>query len=79
MEDIHYDNQKIFCEKASVPLFAYKVCSHTYPWMSNSSSYGKRQTLTEMLIDKYGEEEAFLVSSGTHITGCPICGRSWCD
>ena len=79
MEDIYYENQRLFCESSNVPLFASSSCSHQYRWNTNNDSYGKLQTLGEMLIALHGEEKAFKISSGTHIIGCPICGRSWCD
>ena len=79
MKDIHYENQKLFCNNSKVPLFASSSCSHQYRWNVDRDNYGKLQTLGEMLVEKYGEEKAFKISSDTHITGCPICGRSWCD
>ena len=79
-EDVHYENQRIFCEQNKVPLFAYTHCSHSYPWNIENNNYAVRQSLGEILLDRYGsEEEAFKTSSSTHITGCPGCGRSWCD
>jgi hypothetical protein len=78
-EDIHYNNQKIYCHKNKLPLFASSSCNHLYSWNSSRDNYGVLQSLGEMLVEKYGEEEAFKVSSSTHITSCPGCGRSWCD
>ncbi len=79
MSNIHFDNQELFCKNNNVPLFAYKSCNHSYPWMENNEKYNNLQTLSEMLVERYGDEEAFIVSSSTHITSCPICSRSWCD
>lgn len=79
MEDIYYENQKLFCKNNNLPLFANSYCSHTYKWMSGKSKYGVRQSLGEMLVEVYGKEEAFKKSSDELITGCPICGRTWCD
>jgi len=76
--DIHYDNQRIYCETNKVPLFAYKSCNHMYNWVRDDK-YGKLETLGEMLVDRYGEDDAFKMSSGSHITSCPSCSRSWCD
>jgi hypothetical protein len=78
MEDIHYQNQRLFCEKQNIPMFANQSCSHTYSGVQGEL-YGKRQTLGEMLVEKYGAEEAFKISAGNHIISCPGCGRSWCD
>lgn len=79
-EDIHFSNQEVYCRENKVPLFAYTHCSHSYPWNRERDNYGIRQSLGEILLDRYGsEEEAFKMSSSTHITGCPSCGRSWCD
>ena len=77
--DIHYQNQKNFCEKHRVPFFSSASCSHTSKWMQERPEYHKLQTLGDMLVEIHGEDEAFKISSGTHITGCPTCGRSWCD
>jgi hypothetical protein len=75
-----YDNQRIYCNKESLPLFASQKCSHQYPWMKGRSEYGKEQTLTEMLVEKYGTlDKALVVSASELITGCPGCGRTWCD
>jgi hypothetical protein len=79
MEDIYYENQRLFCETNKVPFFASSSCSHQYGWNKDRSNYGKRQTLGEILIERYGEKEAFKISASTHITSCPGCGRSWCD
>jgi hypothetical protein len=65
MNNPHYDNQRIFCEQNNVPFFAHSKCN--------------QQTLSEMLVERYGDEEAFIISSSTHITSCPVCSRSWCD
>jgi hypothetical protein len=78
MDDVYYQNQKQYCQQNNVPMFASRNCSHTYPWVRDDL-YGKLQTLGEMLVDKYGEEKAFTISSGSLITSCPGCGRSWCD
>lgn len=79
-EDLYYENQRIFCEQKKVPLFAYTHCSHSYPWNTENNNYAVRQSLGEILLERYGsEDEAFKVSSSTHITSCPSCGRSWCD
>ena len=77
--DVYYQNQELFCRERKLPLFAYSNCSHRYRWMTNSDKYGVNQTLGEMLVEKYGEEEAFKISASTHITSCPCCSRSWCD
>lgn len=77
-KDIYYENQRLFCEQNKLPLFAYSSCDHTYSWVRDER-YGKRQTLGEMLVEKYGEEDAFKVSASSHITSCPGCCRSWCD
>lgn len=76
--DIYYENQRLFCEQNKVPLFAYTSCDHRYKWITDER-YGNRQTLGEMLIEKYGEEKAFVVSASSHIISCPCCSRSWCD
>ena len=76
--DVYYENQRIFCEQNKLPLFAYRSCNHTYQWVSDDR-YGKNQSLGEMLVEKHGEEDAFIVSASTHIISCPTCCRSWCD
>lgn len=78
MDNIHYDNQRIYCENNKVPFFASSSCNHMYNWVRDDR-YGKTQTLTEMLIEKYGDDQAFVIASSSHITSCPGCGRSWCD
>lgn len=78
-DDIYYQNQKLFCKTNNLPLFANKTCSHGYRWMQGNPQYNKSQTLGEMLVAKYGSEKAFIVSSSELITGCPSCGRTWCD
>ena len=62
MEDIHYQNQKQYCQQNKVPMFASSSCSHTYSWVRDNL-YGKEQTLGEMLVDKYGHDRAFIMSS----------------
>lgn len=76
--DPHYQNQKLYCETNRVPFFASSSCSHMYPWI-HDERYGNRQSLGEMLVERYGEEKAFELSAGSHITSCPVCSRSWCD
>jgi hypothetical protein len=76
--DIYYDNQRLFCEQNKLPLFAYESCNHMYGWV-RGNKYGNKQTLGEMLVEKFGEEDAFKVSASTHIISCPGCCRSWCD
>ena len=78
-QDIHFENQRIYCQNNRLPFFSLKSCDHSYPWMDEKDNYGLRQSLGEMLVEKYGEDKAFHISSGTHITSCPSCGRSWCD
>lgn len=78
MNNPHYENQKLFCEANKLPLFASTSCNHMYPWVQDER-YGNLQTLSEMLVERYGEEEAFRISSSSHITSCPACSRSWCD
>jgi hypothetical protein len=78
MEDIYYENQRVYCNNNKVPLFAFESCSHRYKWVGQDI-YGHNQSLGEMLVQKFGEDEAFKISAGTHIIGCPTCGRSWCD
>jgi hypothetical protein len=78
MEDIYYENQKVYCERNNLPMFASQSCNHTYPWV-RGEKFGKRQTFGEMLVEKFGEKEAAIVSSSELITSCPGCGRSWCD
>lgn len=78
MEDVCYNNQEIFCKENKVPLFAFKTCSHSYSWCKGREYYGKTQTLGEMLTEMHGER-APIIAASTHITGCPICGRTWCD
>ena len=78
MDNIHYENQRTYCDTNKVPFFASSNCNHTYGWVRDDR-YGKLQTLSEMLIEKHGEEEAFKISSSTHIISCPTCSRSWCD
>jgi len=79
MSNIHHDNQRVYCINNNVPFFASSSCSHTSKWMIDDDRYAKEQTLSDMLVQEYGEEKAFVISSSTHITGCPVCGRSWCD
>jgi len=76
-EDIHYENQRIYCENNKVPFFASSSCNHVNGW--NRNNEGVLQTLGEILVERYGEDEAFKISSGTHIISCPGCSRSWCD
>ena len=76
--DIHYNNQKVFCDTNRVPFFASRSCSHMYPWVQDER-YGNTQTLGEMLVAEYGEEKALELSISSHITSCPVCSRSWCD
>lgn len=76
--DIHYINQVKYCEANKLPMFASARCSHNYAWVF-VKDYGRLQTLGEMLIEKYGEEEAMKIASSTHIISCPICSKSWCD
>lgn len=78
MDNIHYDNQRIYCNNNDVPFFASSSCNHMYDWVSDHR-YGNTQTLTEMLIEKYGDDKAFVIASSSHITSCPGCSRSWCD
>ena len=77
--DIHYENQRIFCEHNKVPFFASSSCNHSYGWNRDRDNYYKLQSLGEILIERYGEEEALHISSSRHITSCPGCSRSWCD
>ena len=78
MDNPAYKNQKVYCETHNIPLFASEGCSHEYPWMRKEPEYGVYQTLTEMLKRREGNTNPLL--GGTHhITGCPICHRSWCD
>jgi hypothetical protein len=80
VEDLYYENQRIFCEQKKVPLFASRSCDHSYGWNRERDNHGVLQTLGEILLERYGsEDEASRISSSTHITGCPGCGRSWCD
>lgn len=76
--DIYFNNQKIYCEKNKLPLFAHTKCSHNYQWVQDKR-YGNTQTLGEMLVEKHGDQKAFLVSSSSHITACPVCSRAWDD
>ena len=78
MDNIHYDNQRIYCNNNDVPFFASSSCNHEYDWVSDHR-YGHLQTLSEMLIERYGDDKAFVIASSSHITSCPICNRSWCD
>lgn len=78
MDNIHYDNQKLYCETNKLPFFASSSCNHTYGWVRDDR-YGKLQTLSEMLVEKHGDDKAFIISSSSHIISCPTCGRSWCD
>ena len=78
-EDIHYSNQRIYCENNNLPFFSSRNCNHDYDWNTERDNYGNLQTLGESLVERYGEEEAFKISSGTHILSCPGCNRSWCD
>ena len=78
MNNPHYDNQRIYCEANKLPLFAYRHCDHRYNWIRDER-YGKLQTLSEMLVERYGDEEAFRISASSHIISCPVCSRSWCD
>jgi len=77
--DVYYENQKLYCKNNNLPMFASKTCNHINSWSFNKGNEGVLQTLGESLIDKYGLEEAFKVSAGTHIISCPGCGKSWCD
>jgi hypothetical protein len=76
--DTYYENQKVFCKQNNLPMFASSKCDHRYDWIRDDR-YGKLQTFGEMLVEKYGEKEAFIVSSSSHIISCPACCRSWCD
>lgn len=79
-EDIHYENQRIYCENNKLPLFSNRSCDHSYPWNTESDTYGVRQSLGDMLVERHGSEKgAFFVSSNSHILSCPSCGKSWCD
>lgn len=78
-KDIYFENQRMYCNNNNLPLFAYSSCNHSYPWNVKKYNYGIRQSLGEILIDKYGEEEALRVSCNSHIISCPGCGKSWCD
>ena len=77
-EDIYFKNQSIFCKQNNLPLFASTSCNHMYDWVTGDK-YGKLQSFGEMLIEKYGDEDAFIISAGSHVTSCPSCCRSWCD
>lgn len=78
-QDIYYQNQKLYCENNKLPLFSHSTCDHSYGWNTSRPNYGQLQTLGEMLVNKYGSEEAFIISASTHIISCPSCNRSWCD
>ena len=76
LEDILYDNQKLYCSNNNLPLFAHKSCHHNVSW---GGDYSNAPTdFGDMLVSKYGEEEA-LKKSYSHIISCPICSKTWCD
>jgi hypothetical protein len=77
-KDIYFKNQSIFCKQNNLPLFASTSCSHMYNWVTGDK-YGNLQSFGEMLVEKYGDEEAFIISAGTHVISCPSCSKSWCD
>ena len=78
-EDIHYENQRIYCENNKLPLFASRSCNHSYGWNRERDNYGVLQTLGEILVQRYGKDKALELSSSSHIISCPGCSRSWCD
>ena len=78
-EDIHYENQRIYCENNKVPFFASSSCNHSYGWNRDRDNYNKLQTLGEILVERYGTDKALELSSSSHIISCPGCSRSWCD
>lgn len=77
MDNYLYENQRIYCQDNNLPFFASSSCNHNNSW--HTENKGKLQTLTEILEEKYGKEDAFLIASATHITSCPGCCKSWCD
>jgi len=79
VEDIYFENQRIYCENNRLPLFASRSCDHTYGWNRDRDNYSKLQTLGEILIERYGEDKALELSASSHIISCPGCSRSWCD
>jgi len=78
-EDIHYENQRIYCENNKLPLFASRSCNHSYGWNRDRDNHGVLQSLGEILVERYGEDKALELSSSSHIISCPGCSRSWCD
>ena len=78
-EDIHYENQRIYCENNKLPLFASRSCNHSYGWNRDRDNHGVLQSLGEILVQRYGEDKALELSSSSHIISCPGCSRSWCD
>ena len=77
--DIHYENQRIYCENNKLPFFSSRSCDHSYGWNRERDNYNKLQTLGEILVERYGEDKALELSSSSHIISCPGCSRSWCD
>jgi hypothetical protein len=78
-KDIYYENQRIYCENNKLPFFASRSCNHSYGWNRDRDNYGKLQTLREILVERYGIDDALELSSTSHIISCPGCSRSWCD
>ena len=52
--DVHYENQKLYCNNNNLPMFASQRCSHINSWSFNKGNEGVLQTLGESLIEKYG-------------------------
>lgn len=80
-EDIFYSNQVIYCKANNLPMFAPSSCDHVNPWTLGNTAYKgriKSQTFGEIMKEVYGDR-ADVVSISTHVVGCPICGKSWCD
>ena len=75
-KDIYYENQILACKRNKYPLFASRQCFHDVPWSGNY--HDKPTQFGEMLVHKYGEEEAWKQSNTPQID-CPICHKSWCD
>ena len=58
--DVHYENQKLYCNNNNLPMFASQRCSHINSWSFNKGNEGVLQTLGESLIEKYGGQKAFV-------------------
>lgn len=68
ISDARYNNQRLYCEKHNVPLFAPQTCSHYVRW---GDYHEAPKDIFEVIDD--------ITSMSTHIISCPICHKSFCD